>query len=204
MPKISDIEIQKNNKRRANLYLDGEFFRGVEMITVMKLGLKIGSEISQEKLDEVLFDSEKSAAFDKAADYLARSMKTSAQMRTYLTKKGFSPEVTQAVLDKLNDYRYVDDSRYAELYAEQNSSSKGPRRLKQELISKGIPREQAELAAQSASENASENAAALAEKYMRGKPRDLATLQKLQRWLLFRGYDYDTVYSAVSAYKSDD
>lgn len=204
MPKITDLTIQKNNKARANLYLDGEFAFGVEMLTVMKLGLKIGQEVSEERLKEAVFDSEKSVAFEKAVDYLARGMKTEKQMRDYLQKKGYSLEIVNVVVGKLKDYRYVDDKRFAQLYVEQNVKSKGQRRLKQELQQKGISSARAEEAAQTDSETEWENALALAQKYMRGKTCDLKNLQRLQRYLLSRGYGFDTVNGIVRTFKSLD
>ena len=42
MPKITDMQIQKKNKTRANVYLDGEYAFALEMLTVMKLGLSKG------------------------------------------------------------------------------------------------------------------------------------------------------------------
>ena len=95
MPKITDMQIQKNNKTRANVYIDGEFSMALEMLTVMKLGLKIGQEVSQERLAEAVFDSEKSVAFEKAMGYLGRGMKTVKQMRDYLTKKAYTHEVVE-------------------------------------------------------------------------------------------------------------
>lgn len=206
MPKITDLKIQKSNKARANLYLDGEFAFGVEMLTVMKLGLKIGQEVSQEKLAEAVFDSEKSVAFGKAVDYLARGMKTSKQMREYLFKKGYDEQVTEYVVTKLNEYKYLDDKTYAKVYVEQNGKTKGNRRLQQELQQKGIGREQAEAAASLDDETSRANAAALAAKYVKNKTVDVKTLQRLQRYLLSRGYNYETVNSVVRQYKdfSDD
>ncbi len=204
MPKITDLKIQKNNKTRANLYLDGEFAFGVEMLTVMKLGLKIGSEISEGKLQEAIFDSEKSVAFEKAMDYLSRGMKTVKQMKDYLVKKGFSAEVTAYVIEKLKDYKYVDDETYAKLYVEQNSKTKGGRRLQQELLNKGISREKAEEFSCLDGDVAKQAAETLAAKYMRNKSCDVKNLQKLQRYLLGRGYDFDTVNGVVRTYKNAD
>lgn len=204
MPKITDMQIQKSNKARANLYIDGEFAFGVEMLTVMKLGLKIGQEVSEEKLQEAVFDSEKTVAFEKAIDYLSRSMKTEKQIRDYLYKKGYTPQVVHYVVDKLVDYRYVDDNAYARAYVEQNSKTKGSRRLKQELQQKGIDRNKAEEFASVPQEVSQQSAQALAQKYMKNKPTDLKTLQKLQRYLLSRGYDFDTVNGIVRTYKTAD
>ncbi len=44
-------------------------------------------------------------------------------------------------------------------------------------------------------------ATALAEKYLKNKPRDLKTMQKLQRFLLYRGFDFDIVNSVIRKFK---
>lgn len=204
MPKITDLKIQKSNKTRANLYLDGEFAFGLEMLTVMKLGLKIGQEVSQEKLQEAVSDSEKSVAFERAMDYLGRGMKTSKQMRDYLAKKGYDNDVVTHVVGKLLEYRYLDDTTYAKMYVEHHGKTKGTRRLQQELVQKGIGREQAEIAAELDEETARENATALAAKYMKNKNVDVKNLQRLQRYLLSRGYGFDTVNGIVRSYKITD
>lgn len=202
MPTITDLKIQKSNKARANLYLDGEFAFGVEMLTVMKLGLKIGREVSVEELSEAVFDSEKSVAFEKAMDYLARGMKTSKQMREYLAKKGYSQQVTMCVVSKLTEYKYLDDAAYAKAYVELNGKTKGARRLQLELQQKGIARQQAESAAETDGETALANAEALAHKYVRSKTVDVKLLQRLQRYLLSRGYDYETVNVVVRGFRT--
>ena len=201
MPKITDMQIQKKNKTRANVYVDGEFAFALEMLTVMKLGLKIGQEVSEGKLKEAIFDSEKSVAFERSMDYLGRGMKTAKQMRDYLNKKGYDASVVEYVVSKLKEYSYVDDDAYAKLYVERNSQTKGDRRLKQELIQKGIAVSRAEEYAVTDGEQALTNATRLAERYMKNKPTTIKTLQNLQRYLLSRGYGYDVVNTIVRSYK---
>lgn len=204
MPKITDIQVQKNNKTRANVYIDGEFAMGLEMLTVMKLGLKIGREVSEQTLEEAAFDSEKSVAFTKAIDYLSRAMKTRRQMRDYLLGKGYSQKIVNYVLDRLQEYRYVDDEAYAKLYVEQNSASKGERRIRQELQIRGVARDVIDRYCVIPAESSDTAAKMLADKYMRGKARDAKTAQKLQRYLLSRGYDFDTVNRLVRAYAANE
>ena len=204
MPKITDMQIQKNNKTRANVYVDGEFAFALEMLTVMKLGLKIGQEVSEGRLKEAIFDSEKSVAFERAMDYLGRGLKTAKQMRDYLEKKGYDKQVVEYVITKLEEYRYVDDDAYAKLYVERNSATKGDRRLKQELIQKGIAVSRAEEYAVTDDEQALSNAQRLAERYMKNKPATIKSLQNLQRYLLGRGYGFDVVNTIVRSYKVDD
>lgn len=204
MPKITDMQIQKNNKSRANVYIDGEFAFGLEMLTVMKLGLKIGREVSEEQLAQAVFNSEKSVAFERAVNYLSRCMKTCKQMREYLTGKGYSPDVVSNVVDRLKELKYLDDETYARLYVEQNSQSKGEYRLKQELSVKGISKALIDKYCVQDGERSVNAAAQLAVKYMKGKPSDVKTLQKLQRYLISRGYGFDTVNQVIHNFKQDD
>ena len=204
MPKITDIQIQKNNKTRANVYIDGEFAYALEMLTVMKMGIKIGADVFEDLLAEALRDSERSVCFEKAMGYLSRGSKTCKQMRDYLLGKGYPVEIVDHVIDKLLDYKYLNDEYYAKAYVEQNAATKGERRLKQELQQRGVPQRIIEKYCVAEPDVTAENAERLAEKYMRSKPRDVKTLQRLQRYLLSRGYDFDVVNAVIRSYKTDD
>ncbi len=200
MPKITDMQIQKNNKTRANIYVDGEYAFALEMVTVMKLGLKIGQDVSAAKLQQAIADSERSMALQRAIDYLSRASKTCKQMRDYLTRKGYTAQTVDYAIDRLKQLRYLDDDAYAQMYARQNSATKGSRRIRQELIGKGISVTRADEYSQMDGDQALNNASALAQKYMRGKTADVKTLQKLQRYLLYRGYGYDTVNVVIRTF----
>ena len=202
MPTITDMQIQKRNKTRANVYLDGEFAFALEMLTVMKLGLKIGKDVDTETIKTAVFDSEVSVAFGKAVDYLARAMKTTKQMHDYLTNKGYAEEVVNTVIDKLKGYKYLDDQTYARLYTEQSKSHKGERRIKQELLNKGISHAEVDDQVQIDTDDQIATATTLAQKYLKNKDRDIKTMQKLQRFLLYRGFDFDVVNTVIRKYKS--
>lgn len=203
MPTITDIQIQKRNKSRANIYLDGEFAFALEMLTVMKLGLKIGKDVDVDTIKTAVFDSETSVAFGKAVDYLARAMKTTKQVRDYLTKKGYSVDVTNCVIEKLQGYKYLDDQAYARMYVEQSKTHKGERRIKQELLNKGISHNDVDDQVQVDADDQLTSATSLAQKYLKNKQRDVKTMQKLQRFLLYRGFDFDVVNTVIRAFKTD-
>ena len=40
MPKVTKLEVQKKNKERFNLYLDGVFEMGIDIDTLVKFNLK--------------------------------------------------------------------------------------------------------------------------------------------------------------------
>lgn len=203
MAKITAIEPQKRNKQRVNVYIDDQFYCGMEAVTVYTHFLKVGKEVDEETLKEAILSSEVGVAFQKSIDYISRSLKTEKQMRDYLLKKDFSIEVVESVIEKLLGYKYINDENYAKLYTEQNLKNKGNRRLKQELQQKGVDKELVETTLSGVDNDLHrENAVKLAEKYMRNKENDLKTLQKLQRYLVSRGYDFDVVNSIVGFYRS--
>ncbi|HPG92497.1 MAG TPA: RecX family transcriptional regulator [Clostridia bacterium] len=205
MSKITKIEIQKRNKDKVNLFLDDEFRCGLTAESIVRARLKVGDEISENQLNEIFLTSESEIAFNKACDYISRSMKTVKQIRDWLTNKGFEQSVVSNVVNKLKEYRYVDDNMYAELYINSNVSTKGKRRLTVELTQKGINKELAEQTVETLSdEKLSENANTLAEKYMRNKEPTTQNLVKLQRYLLSRGYDYETVNAIIRKYRTND
>lgn len=201
MQKITDIQPQKRNKSRVNVYVDGEYVLALELLTVMKLGLKIGTEVTETQLADAALDTEQSVALERAMNYIARGRKTSFQLRKYLTDKEYAPAVVNYVMDKMKYYGYIDDKAYAQAYVEQNSQSKGARRVKQDLIQRGIKLSEAEEVSEQERDFSLDNATRLAERYMRGKDCDIKTIVKLQRYLVSRGYDFDIVNSVVRAYK---
>ena len=203
MPKVTKLEIQKNNKTRVNVYVDDEFYCGMEAITALAVGLKEGKDVTVEQLKEGVFQSEIRIAFTKSVDYLSRYIKTAKQLKDYLKRKGFSQEVVDVVMEKLKDYGYIDDARYAQLYTEQNSKSKGSRRIKQELLAKGVDRQDAEIYSAIDCEDMLQSATKLAEKYMKNKQVDTPTLVKLQRYLAYRGYDFDIINNIVNTYRNE-
>ena len=69
MAKITSISVQEKNKKRCNLFLDNEFFAGVSLETALKFRLKVGLEVDQKDLAEILFDSEKIEALEKSISY---------------------------------------------------------------------------------------------------------------------------------------
>ena len=202
MPTVTKLEIQKNNKTRVNVYVDDEFYCGMEAITALAVGLKEGRQVTADQLKEGIYQSEVRICFTKSVDYLSRYMKTCRQLQGYLKRKGFSQEVVQATVDKLKDYGYIDDARYAQLYTEQNSKSKGSRRIRQELLAKGVDRQNAELYSTIDDEDMLHTATTLADKYMKNKQADTPTLVKLQRYLVYRGYDFDIINTIVNNYRN--
>ena len=102
----------------------------------------------------------------------------------------------------MRGYNFVDDGAYAEKYAEEKSKSKGKLLIKMELRAKGVSEADLERAADNISgEEQVEAATNIVQKYLRGKELDTVNLQKAYRYLLSKGFDYETAKSALSTLK---
>ena len=107
MPKITSITEQVKRKDRCNLFVDGSFFASVSLITIMKNRIKVGDEIEEKALKELVEESERSIALNKAAEYLSKSLRTKRQVKEYLLKKGYDEQVVWYCIDKLKEYEHV-------------------------------------------------------------------------------------------------
>lgn len=200
MSEITAITPQVKDKTRCNIYLDGQYYCPLKFEVVVQYRLKVGQTVTEYYLNEIQLESEKSVALDKAMTYLTASQKTEKQVSDYLYRKGYLPAVVKYVLEKLREYRFVDDKDYAETYVENSSFRKGKRLIQVDLYKKGISKEQIEEALDGLDgENQLAGASAIAQKYMRSKEPTRENLAKAFRYLMSKGFDYEVSRKALES-----
>ena len=191
---ITAITPQKHDAKRCNIEVDGRFFCGMQLLTVMEHRLKVGSIVTEEELSALQLEGEKQTALDKALTHISASMKTEKDVRDFLRRKGYLQEVSDYVVEKMKGYGYLDDEAYARAYAESAGKRKGSRLIRMELKRKGVP----ESALAALPERDERGAAAeVLQKYLRGKEQDVKTLRKAYAHLLSKGFDHDTARAAL-------
>lgn len=198
MAVITSIEPQVKDKARCNIYVDGVFYCGIKLEVAIKYHLKTGMEIEKSKLDEIQLETEKSQALDKAMTHLSASMKTKKQMRDFLSKKGYTEAVINFVLERLEGYKFVDDYAYCRAYV-QSVKGKGKRALEADLIKRGAEKSAILSALEETEEDESE-AVLVLEKYLRGKEANKQNLYKGMKYLLSKGYGYETAKTALEKF----
>ena len=199
MNEITAITPQIKDKRRCNIYVDGRFGCGLTLEATVKNRLKVGQNISPERLAEIQLESEKDTAFDKALTHLSATRKTERQIRVFLEGKGYLPAVVDYAVEKLRSYNFLNDGEYAEAYVEFAAKKKGGRLIRMELKNKGISDAEIDGALQDLDGETEFLAAKeLLNKYMRGKTADAQTLQKAYRYLMGKGFDYEVAKRALS------
>ena len=199
--KITKIQRQKNNPQRFNIYADGVFFTGMGEEEIVRLGLKEGDIIDKSVLLSGIREDEFLRALNKAGEYIGGGLKTQKQAEDYLAKKGFGEEIILRVMERLKEYRYIDDDEYARAYIQQNAV-KGGQAIRYSLMRRGVSKEIIDKTLSERDENAEmEGALKAGRAYLKGRSfkdeRDARA--KLFQALARRGFDYDIVSQAAES-----
>ena len=139
---ISSVEPQKRNKRRCNIYVDGEYYASLGEDDCARLSLKEGALVSEEALKEAVARDNERHAFDLGAEMLSYGMRTRREVENRLKKKGVDAAAAESAINKLISYGYINDAEYAARYV-QIAAANGKSRRAAEfgLREKGIDRE---------------------------------------------------------------
>ena len=202
MAEITSIEPQVKDKTRCNVYIDGRFYCGRKLEVAIKYHLKAGMHIEKSQLDEIQLETEKSQAVDKAMTHLSATMKTEQQMRDFLNKKGYTQAVCDYVIERLQYYNFIDDYAYCRAYVK-TVHGKGRRAIEADLFKRKASRNAINSVLAEFEED-DEEAFDLLNKYLRGKEINKANLLKGYKYLISKGYSYDTAQSAMEKFGSED
>ena len=204
MPIITEIKIQEKNKKRCNLFIDGEFFSSISLETTLKNNLKKGQEVDQKELSILIEESNRVEALSKAVDYVSKALKTKRQVKDYLIKKGYTEEIAWYCVDKLKEYDYINDEKYSERFIESTSKTQGRKLVEYKLMMKGVRKEDIALAYENVEVDNKENAKNIAEKYLKNKEKTKENLAKAYRYLIGKGFSYEEASFALSQFNGDN
>lgn len=193
-------EIKKIGKGdRYSLYIDGNFVGAFEAEILAKNKLKTGEDISHENLERLKIENGDFASFDRALTLLEKGMKTEKGVKEYLKQKGYPDECIERSIEKLKEYGYLNDELFAESYIKTYSNLKGSKKIKYELINKGVDKQiiEEKLADLIDETEAYETCIMLAKKYLKNKKIDEKTRNKLSNHLASKGFSYEYISKVV-------
>lgn len=142
MAKITRIKAQKS-KRRVNIYLNGKFAFGLDADNFLKAGLKIGQQLSETQVEDLIFKNEFQKLLDKSLRLISARPRSEKEIVDYLKRKKTDPKLIDEVVDKLKSLGQLDDYAFAVWWVEQRVTfrPKGKIALSMELRQKGVERE---------------------------------------------------------------
>jgi regulatory protein len=99
--KITQLSVQKKNPHRRSIFLDGEFAFGLNEEIVAKYNLRVGSELENADLLQILQKEEALKAKDAALNYLSVRARSRKEIVDKLTQKGYDRNIVAQVADDL-------------------------------------------------------------------------------------------------------
>lgn len=138
MNEITELLIQKKNKRRVNVFLDDQYAFALDIMKAASLSC--GQKLSEEKINELKTEDEYTRALNSSLRFLGPRARSRKEMEVYLAGKEFPDETIQKVTDRLEDEKYLDDEAFARMWVESRTkfNPKGAWALRFELRQKGI------------------------------------------------------------------
>lgn len=141
MPVITSLKPQRNGKR-LNIYIDGDFSFGIDLENFVVLGLKVGQELSQIEIEEIIKKAEFQKTLDKLLRFATLRPRSEKEVKSYLKRKEVHESLYEELFNRLNRLELLDDKKFAIWWVDQRQSfkPKSKRILNNELRIKGIDR----------------------------------------------------------------
>ncbi len=200
------------------MHVDGRYLLTLHIQEAERHSLTKDREVTGAELDLWLLESQTLFAKDYAMAILSRRSISEKELLDKLLQKphseNISPEdweqAAEAAVERMKELGLVDDEDYAGKLARDLSHLRklGPRRIRQELMQKGVDRELAEEAVEDLDQNPQEDImellegkfARLAQAAAEGEPKEK---QRLIGRLLRMGYGYSDIRQAWDLYLED-
>jgi regulatory protein len=197
MRKITAIEAQKNNPKRVNIYLDGEFAFGLDRLVAA--WLTVGQSLEEEKISKLQIEDAQEKAYQQAMLFLSYRARSEAEVRKNLEKHEIPPAVIDQLIERLREERLLNDGQFAQDWVANRSEfrPRSRRALTVELRRKGLTEADIRFATEAVNEESLAYAAA------QKRVRRLEGLEwiefrkKLSEFLARRGFGYEVIAPTV-------
>ena len=206
--KITSISIQKRDKDRVNVSVNGKYRLSLDVFQLVDLGIKVGKEYTEDELVALEDESQFGKLYMRALEYCLMRPHSQRELKDYLyrktrdtrtkegnIKKGVSVALTERVFNRIEEKGYIDDEKFAGYWIENRNLRKGSskRKLSAELSAKGVDRMIIErLLAETERDDKTE-----LQKIIDKKRSRYDDEQKFMSYLARQGFSYDDIKSAL-------
>ena len=221
--KVTKISQQIKNKQRYSVYINGKYTFSLNEYQLAGSGLSSGKILTQDEINIFATESQFGKAYERALNYVTIRIRSEKEIIDYLTRTFLYPKpktyvnksgerifkkvevdkektktLINRVIERLQLKGYINDEAFAKAWVQSRQLTKRSslRKLRQELMVKGIQQSIIEKVLTSQEENELQN---LEELIM--KKRRIIKYQddvKLTQYLIRQGYSYDNIRSKLS------
>lgn len=185
---------------RYNIFVDGHYSFSLDEFQLVQYSLHSGQEIDETKLAELQAESDFGKNYIRAVDLISRRLRSEREIRDYARRKQWGRDNTERVIARLYDRGYLNDLVFAQAFVRSRQSSRkySRRRIKRDLVNKGISHRIIQQVLDEEAGMADDNDALtnlVAKKYHR-----YDDINKFKAYLARAGFRYDDINKAIEQY----
>jgi regulatory protein len=140
MSKITALKANKRTGEQVYMFLDGKFAVKIDTETVTNKGLKVGEEISENRIQELTEDAGLARGMNIAYRLLSYRPRSEAEMKDRLHRRGLEDSKIEIIINKLKEQNLLDDTAFARFWKENRETFKprSQRLTRLELKKRGV------------------------------------------------------------------
>ncbi len=199
MSRITAIRTGRKTGKRVNIFLDSRFTFSLEAEVVVKQGLRVGQELSEDQVAALARTERHSRCFSVATRFLTYRPRSESELRERLYKRGFSEDGIEVAIARLKNQGFVDDIAFARFWKE-NRDSFSPRSrwlTGLELKKKGVSADVIDEVVRDTDDGDSAYRAALGKAHRLPLSDYEIFRRRLGEFLKRRGFSYDVISRTV-------
>ncbi len=200
---IEKTQRVKRKPSKVKVFFDQKQYT-ISVDTYATYGLYEGKEVSKDELEKILYDDLSSQLQEKVVNYASYSPRTELQIRRYIRKNVKDYEIDaqkleDEIIEKLKEFKYIDDVEYAKLFVRSRIKSKPKSRyfLFMELCEKGIEKDLANEVLDELMPDSFEMLKKVFEKKYRGEEITFDDKKKIA-YLQRKGFNWDDISRLIN------
>ena len=207
---ITKIEVGKRNKERVNIYIDEEYAFSISAELIYKENIKVKDKIDVNSIKKLADEDNYIKCKNTALKTIERTYKSEKELAQKLALKGYDDHIINRTINFMKEYNLLNDNNYATMYVKDKSRNIGKKKIKYSLLQKGIDEEIIESELEKINNDevkaiVYEMALKKYKVFSKRENDNYKLTQKLYRFLMGKGYDYDLIKDVVkSIVKSED
>jgi regulatory protein len=198
MLKVTDIKQQVKRQDRYSIFIDGKYSFSLSENELMQSGIRLNKEYTSAELEQLKQTAVMDKAYMRSLDMLSRRARSEWELRDYLKRKDYEPEIIDQIILRLKKLQYIDDYNFAKSWVDNRRLLKATskRKLSQELKQKRVEQTVIDKVL---SEDETDEKSVIKDLVVKKRTQSrYQDDQKLIAYLLRQGFSYSDVKEAIN------
>lgn len=201
---VTKLEVQKKNKERVNVHLDGAYVFALDIMAAAQL--RRGQHLSDAEIAALQDDDTRKRAYLYGVRLLGSRPRSRSEIALKMRQKQYAPDVIESALTRLEQEGLVDDAEFARYWSENRTQfrPRSARALRFELRQKGVSSEDMDAAVAALDEDEAALAALQSRAHTWQRLPEDEAQRKAIALLARRGFSYEIAQRAWKRHRSSE